>query len=456
MQEVKEAHVFHATSANGAVAVKIFHTTNAVFKGLAKYIDGDPRFSGLSGRHRELVNIWVKKEFRNLRRMRKYGIRVPLPISYHKNVLVMELIGSERKALWLRDIEIKEKFETFTEMLDMVAVAWQKANLVHADLSEYNILWHGGEPWFIDVGQGVTDQHPHSEEFLVRDVSRLVHWISKQGYDVELADCMLRVLEEPVPELQPLPGGIKERSPVDWPMEPVARIPKDRIAVIIGRGGATRKMIEEACGAKLEIDSRTGEVSVDWADSEVDPVIRMKTPDVILAIGRGLSPKRAVQLLEDEIHLQVYDIREWVGRQPNQIRRMRSRLIGRNGLIRSRIEDLSGTEIAIYGSSVIIIGDDMGLEIAKPAIESILRGAEHGSVLHGLEKDRKRQRIRSRSLETYEERSEKSSAFDSLVPGLSAARRRRERRLADSQVDPEDSEAVKEMLELAEDEKIII
>ena len=178
-----------------------------MFKGLAKYIDGDPRFSGLSGRHRELVNIWVKKEFRNLRRMRKYGIRVPLPISYHKNVLVMELIGSERAAPRLRDIEIKEKFETFTEMLDMVAVAWQKANLVHADLSEYNILWHDGEPWFIDVGQGVTDQHPHSEEFLVRDVSRLVHWISKQGYDVELADCMLRVLEEPVPELQPLPGG---------------------------------------------------------------------------------------------------------------------------------------------------------------------------------------------------------------------------------------------------------
>ena len=40
-----------------------------------------------------------EKEFRNLRRMRKYGIRVPLPISYHKNVLVMELIGSERRPL---------------------------------------------------------------------------------------------------------------------------------------------------------------------------------------------------------------------------------------------------------------------------------------------------------------------------------------------------------------------
>ncbi|MBO96718.1 MAG: serine protein kinase RIO [Euryarchaeota archaeon] len=202
----KEAHVFHATSVNGPVAVKIFHTTNAVFKGLAKYIDGDPRFNGLSGRHRELVNIWVKKEFRNLRRMRKHGIRVPLPISYNKNVLVMELIGDTSAAPRLRDIEVDKKLETFSEMLDMVAVSWQKANLVHADLSEYNILWYEGQPWFIDVGQGVTEQHPHSEEFLVRDVTRLVHWINKQGYEVELADSILRVLEEPVPDLESLPG----------------------------------------------------------------------------------------------------------------------------------------------------------------------------------------------------------------------------------------------------------
>lgn len=187
-------------------------------------------------------------------------------------------------------------------------------------------------------------------------------------------------------------------------METIARIPKDRIAVLIGKGGSTRKMLEEACGGKLEIDSQTGEVRVFWEDQEVDPIVKMKTPDVILAVGRGLSPARAVQLLEDEIHLVMFDIREWVGRQPNQIRRMRSRLIGRNGMIRSRIEELTGTEIAIYGSTVIVIGDDMGLEIAKPAIESILRGSEHGNVLHGLEKDRKRQRMKSRSLESYEER----------------------------------------------------
>jgi len=90
--------------------------------------------------------------------------------------------------------------------------------------------------------------------------------------------------------------------------------------VLIGKGGETRRMIEEACGAKLEIDSKSGDVMADWGEGEADPVIRMKMPDVIVAIGRGLAPMKAVQLVEDEVSLRMYDIREWVGRQPNQTR----------------------------------------------------------------------------------------------------------------------------------------
>ena len=79
--------------------------------------------------------------------------------------------------------------------------------------------------------------------------------------------------------------------------------------------------------------------------------MKMKLPDVIFAIGRGLAPKRAVQLLNDEGIFEDDDIREWVGRQPNQTRRMRSRLIGTNGRISGLIEELTGTEMAIYGST---------------------------------------------------------------------------------------------------------
>ena len=239
-------------------------------------------------------------------------------------------------------------------------------------------------------------------------------------------------------------------------MEHLARIPQDRIAVLIGKGGETRRMLEEACGATLEIDSKNGEVMADWGEGSVDPIVRMKMPDVIVAIGRGLAPKRAVQLIQDEVFLKMYDIREWVGKQPNQTRRMRSRLIGRNGRIRSLIEEISRCELAIYGSTVLVIGDEDGIALAAPAIEGILRGSEHSTILHGLEQDRKRQRLRSRRLESYEGYStDESSTFETLVPGLAEARRRRERRFKDSQVDPEDEEEVSSMLDLADDEKIV-
>jgi ribosomal RNA assembly protein len=238
-------------------------------------------------------------------------------------------------------------------------------------------------------------------------------------------------------------------------VEHLARIPQDRIAVLIGKGGETRRMLEEACGATLEIDSKNGEVMADWGEVDADPVVRMKMPDVIVAIGRGLAPKRAVQLIQDEVSLKMYDIREWVGRQPNQTRRMRSRLIGRNGRIRSLIEEISRCEMAIYGSTVLVIGDEDGLALAAPAIEGILRGSEHSTILHGLEQDRKRQRISSRRLESYEERSsDETSTFETLVPGLAEVRRRRERRYRDSQVDPDDDEQVDSMLDLADDEEI--
>jgi len=239
-------------------------------------------------------------------------------------------------------------------------------------------------------------------------------------------------------------------------VEHLARIPQDRIAVLIGKGGETRRMLEEACGATLEIDSKNGEVMADWGEGSVDPIVRMKMPDVIVAIGRGLAPKRAVQLIQDEVFLKMYDIREWVGKQPNQTRRMRSRLIGRNGRIRSLIEEISRCELAIYGSTVLVIGDEDGIALAAPAIEGILRGSEHSTILHGLEQDRKRQRLRSRRLESYEGHStDESSTFETLVPGLAEARRRRERRFKDSQVDPEDEEEVSSILDLADDEEIV-
>ena len=192
----KEAHVFHGTGENGPVAVKIFHTSNAVFKNLIQYIEGDPRFGGLKRRHRDLVDIWVRKEFRNLSRLVKWGLPVPKPIAVHKNVLVMEYLGtSTAPSPRLRDVQILDPEAVYDELLEFLAVTWQKAKMVHADFSPYNILWHSEGPVVIDVGQSVVQSHPKSQEFLVRDVTRLVEWANKAGMDVELAEAMYEVLE---------------------------------------------------------------------------------------------------------------------------------------------------------------------------------------------------------------------------------------------------------------------
>ena len=193
----KEAHVFHGTDINGnPVAVKIFHTSNAVFKNLMQYIEGDPRFTGLRRRHRDLVDIWVRKEQRNLTRLAKWGLRVPKPLGLHKNVLVMQYLGNETSPYpKLREVKVENPEPVYDELLEFLAVSWQKANLVHGDFSPFNILWNEEDkPVVIDVGQGVVQSHPKAQDFLVRDVTRLVEWGQKNNLEVDLAEAMYEVL----------------------------------------------------------------------------------------------------------------------------------------------------------------------------------------------------------------------------------------------------------------------
>ena len=200
----KEAHVFHGTDISGqTVAVKIFHTSNAVFKNLIEYIEGDPRFTGLRRKHRDLVEVWVRKEYRNMKRLYRWGLNVPKVLGVHKNVLVMEYLGSDTSpSPKLREVEVDDPQAVYDDLLHFLAVAWQQAEMVHGDFSPYNILWHDGRACVIDVGQAVVESHPKAQEFLVRDVTRLVEWGEKQGLDVTLAETMYEVLNMDVSDVE--------------------------------------------------------------------------------------------------------------------------------------------------------------------------------------------------------------------------------------------------------------
>ena len=160
-----------------------------------QYIEGDQRFGGLRRRHRDLVDIWVRKEQRNLARLSKWGLTVPKPLGINKNVLVMEYLGDETSPYpKLREVVVDEPRPVYDELLEFLAVSWQKANLVHGDFSPFNILWSPEGPVVIDVGQAVIQSHPKAQEFLIRDVTRLVEWANKNGIDVDLAEAMYEVL----------------------------------------------------------------------------------------------------------------------------------------------------------------------------------------------------------------------------------------------------------------------
>ena len=120
---------------------------------------------------------------------------MPKPLGINKNVLVMEYLGDETSPYpKLREVVVDEPRPVYDELLEFLAVSWQKANLVHGDFSPFNILWSPEGPVVIDVGQAVIQSHPKAQEFLIRDVTRLVEWANKNGIDIQLAEAIYEVL----------------------------------------------------------------------------------------------------------------------------------------------------------------------------------------------------------------------------------------------------------------------
>ncbi|MAK04571.1 MAG: RNA-processing protein [Euryarchaeota archaeon] len=238
-------------------------------------------------------------------------------------------------------------------------------------------------------------------------------------------------------------------------MQSSLKIPKKRIAMIIGKGGDTKRMLIEKSGCKsIFVDSNTGDVTITWGEpGTFDPLMMMKVPDMIKAIGRGMNPKKAMSLLDDEMLFELIELKSFVGKKANQQRRIRSRIIGSEGKIRKRLEALTNCEITVYGGTVVIIGDDLGLPMASDAIKKLLNGAEHGPVLKRLELIRKKQRITSKYLDSIHTK-EPSSGFEHLVPGLSDVAERRNRRYKNSQPDINNEEDLSELMELSDDETI--
>jgi ribosomal RNA assembly protein len=170
------------------------------------------------------------------------------------------------------------------------------------------------------------------------------------------------------------------------------KVPQDRVGVIIGVNGEVKKTIKERTGVVLSVDSETGEVFLDNSKAK-DSLVAMKVEEVVKALARGFAPENAYKLLEDDFYLEIMDIHDYVGKDQSHIRRMKARIIGKNGKTRRIIETMTGAYLSIYGGTVAIIGDVESFEVAKKAVDMVLSGSEHSTVYKFLERKRRESKL---------------------------------------------------------------
>ncbi|MDD4250972.1 MAG: serine protein kinase RIO [Candidatus ainarchaeum sp.] len=176
----KEGNVFRCKAGKNYYALKIYKIETSDFKHMTDYIIGDERFKETKKDKLCIIETWTRKEFKNLEEFTKAKIRVPLPIYSKRNCLLMEFIGDEESAPKAKDVpfeNMQEKYELICEYLARMI----KRKIVHADLSEYNILNNNEELVIIDVGQSVSTMHPKAKEFFERDILNLSKWFAKHG-----------------------------------------------------------------------------------------------------------------------------------------------------------------------------------------------------------------------------------------------------------------------------------
>jgi ribosomal RNA assembly protein len=162
------------------------------------------------------------------------------------------------------------------------------------------------------------------------------------------------------------------------------KIPLDRVGVLIGQKGETKKDLEEKSGLKIDIDSKLGEVTIDDHEAE-NPLMVIKVENIIKAIGRGFSPEKSYKLMDDNSDFFTFNLHDYVGKKESHLRRLRSRVIGKEGKTKRVLEELTDAKVSVYGHTVSVISDIMRMNILKKSIDMLLTGSKHATVYRFVE-----------------------------------------------------------------------
>ena len=162
------------------------------------------------------------------------------------------------------------------------------------------------------------------------------------------------------------------------------KIQMDLVGVLICHKCETKKDLEERTGLTIDIDSKAGEVVIDDHEAD-DPLMVIKTENIIKAIGRGFSPEKAMVLMKDESDFFVFDLHDYVGKKETHVRRLKSRVIGKEGKTKRVLEELTDAKVSIYGHTISIISDLERMNILKKSVDMLLTGSTHATVYRFVE-----------------------------------------------------------------------
>lgn len=275
----KEANVYYARGeGDREYAVKIFKTSILVFKDRDKYVSGEYRFRHgyCKSNPRKMVKVWAEKEMRNLKRLRAAGICCPEAHLLKSHVLVMDFLGRNGWcAPRLKDAEltIDQSFDAYKSVVLDMRRMLHECNLVHGDLSEYNLLWYEGKVAVIDVSQSVEQSHPLALDFLRKDCSNVTDFFGRKGLHVlSKMDLYHFVVKDDsrdnCPDRRPQPKSIDERMS-DWAedLESALHANNDRLDQVSGPGvdkledEQHKREVEEAVFMQSFIPTRLDEIA---------------------------------------------------------------------------------------------------------------------------------------------------------------------------------------------------
>ena len=178
-------------------------------------------------------------------------------------------------------------------------------------------------------------------------------------------------------------------------------IPLERVGVLIGRDGVIKDTIERDFNVRLAVHSDTGLVEIYPSADSSDPTTVLRARDTVIAIARGFSPERALGLVDDDIVLDVIDLRETLGKNEREIARLKGRVIGREGKIRRLVEEMTSAKVSVYGHTISILGPYEAVTAAREAIELLLKGKQYSTVYKLLRKIKSESKKRE-TLELWE------------------------------------------------------